>query len=264
MDRASRQRREHLASTWCTVNSDKVMERIRRLLALSNSPNLNEAGNAARAAQRLITEHQIDEAQLSFDAGDSEVPFTDEEIADFGQRASHWRSIVLDGLASANGARAYVRSYRLAGVRHSTARVLGPRAAVATVRYLYDYLTRQVDELVRLHEGTSVRWKNAFRLGAAAMLRRRLVEAAEDARRGAARDGNRAGALIRLGLEEERLRQAIAQLELQSAPVAETSDERATRLGAAAAKSIVLESERSLSGGPEQLEKGSDDAADTH
>lgn len=246
------------------MSHEKILERIRRLLALSRSENLNEAGNAARAAQRLMSEHQIDEAQVSFDAGEADAPFADEEIADFGQRTSHWRSIVLDGLASANGARAYLRAYKLAGVRHSTVRVLGPRAAVATVRYLFEYLIRQVEELVLRHEEASVRWKNAFRLGAAAMLRTRLVEAAEDARRRAARDGNRAGALIRLGLEEERLKQVIAQLELQSAPVAETSDEQATRLGASAAKSIVLESERSLGGGSVQLEEGADDATNTH
>jgi Protein of unknown function (DUF2786) len=246
------------------IDRDRVLERIQRLLALSKSSNLNEAGNAARAAQRLMTEHQIDEAQVKFDAGESDAPFADEEIADFGQRTSHWRSIVLDGLASANGTRAYLRSYKLAGVRHSTVRVLGPRAAVATVRYLFDYLIRQVDELVLLHEGASIRWKNAFRLGAAAMLRTRLVEAAEDARRRAARDGNRAGALIRLGLEEQRLKQVIAQLELQSAPIAETSDEQATRMGASAARSIVLESERTLSSESQQLEEGKDDVANTH
>ena len=236
----------------------RVLERVKRLLALAKSANANEAANAARAAQRLITEHQLEEAQLRFEAGD-ETPFADEELADFGARTSHWRAIIFDGLATANGCKAYVRVYFLGGVRHSTVRVLGPRASVATVRYLFDYLMRQVDELTEQHAHEPLRWRNAFRLGAAAMLRRRLVEAAEETKRRAAADGHRAGALARLNLEAKRLEELIAELGTKPANVSESEDERATRLGAKAARAIPLDSERSLQAGAERLEAGRHD-----
>ena len=44
---------------------DKILDRIKKLLALSMSSNVNEAANAAAASQRLMLEHRLTEVDVS-------------------------------------------------------------------------------------------------------------------------------------------------------------------------------------------------------
>ena len=44
---------------------NKILDRVKKLLALSTSSNVNEAATAAAAAQKLMLEHRLTEADVS-------------------------------------------------------------------------------------------------------------------------------------------------------------------------------------------------------
>lgn len=46
-------------------NREKTIEKIRKLLALANSSNENEASNANAQAQKLISKFQIEQAEIN-------------------------------------------------------------------------------------------------------------------------------------------------------------------------------------------------------
>ena len=53
---------------------DKIKEKIKKLLALSRSPNPNEAASALRMAQELMAEYKIDQTSVNiFDIGEETV-----------------------------------------------------------------------------------------------------------------------------------------------------------------------------------------------
>lgn len=143
---------------------EKVIAKLKKLWALAESSNVNEAANAAQAAQRIMTEHQIDMAMLDT-SGPVEAPIKVEN--DFLEppkphraRKSPWKGSIAAALSSANGCQCYWFGANL--------RIIGTKASAETVRYLYAYLTREVDRLAERNKGAGRAWLNSFRIGAAA------------------------------------------------------------------------------------------------
>jgi len=105
-----------------------LVERIRRLLALSTSSNQNEAAAAAAAAQRLMTQHQIEMAQVQ--------SLSDDAFSEIRYRSRGayrvWRGLVMSALMEANSC----TGYRM-GNQHA---IIGVRTDVQVVHYVFEYL----------------------------------------------------------------------------------------------------------------------------
>lgn len=157
------------------MTRSKIQDRIRKLLALSKSSNEHEAAAAAAAAQRLMVEHNIEEAILAIEEDQGEEPISDEVIAAFGKRVP-WRSGLVTALAFANGADSFTRG----GDIH----VIGTGSAAKTVAYMYAYLSREIEKMAEDRPGSRA-YKNAFRLGCAVTISRRLAEDVRAARQAA-------------------------------------------------------------------------------
>lgn len=202
--------------------SATVLERIRKLLALAESSNVHEAAAAAAKAQELMTKHRIEQAELEADvAGAEDEPVLDQDVDTFGGRKP-WRELLLSGLARANGCEVYLTRRR----RSYVLRVIGAASATSLVRYMQAYLVREVGRLCFLaaseeraqrrsrgdarHVGAP--WHNSFRLGAAAELRTRLLEASKQVMTGAS-----GTALARIEKTDERVAAAVAALGLGAA-----------------------------------------------
>jgi hypothetical protein len=189
---------------------NKLIERLRRLLELSKSGNANEAANAAAAAQRLMTEHSISEAMLD-ESEESLGEIGDNELCADGAGA-RWRHHLAAGLTEANQCKAYVsrlgRAHRLMIVGHAR--------NVATVRYLFAYVAREIERLCR-DAGVGDRvFNNNFKLGAAITVSRRLRESVAAARDRARQQANASDAG---GAALLRIDNALARIDGQKAGV---------------------------------------------
>jgi len=156
---------------------DRIVERIRKLLALSTSSNPNEAALAAEKAVELARRYNLDLARIEGAAAD---PYVQREL-DVGA-ASQWRWLLVSSIARANFCRALRR--REASRLLSTMFVIGEPHNVAVCELLFVYVAREIDRLVergwrraRLVYGPHVEarsWKNDFRRGAVVTIDERL------------------------------------------------------------------------------------------
>jgi hypothetical protein len=162
--------------------TDRVVERIRKLLALSASSNPNEAAAAAEKAVELAQRHNLDVAQIEGCGSDPYV----ERSCDVGG-ASQWRWLLMSAVARANFCRALRR--REGGRLLASMFVIGEPHNVAVCEFLFAYLAREIERLAargwrraRIIYGDHVEvrgWKNDFRRGAVATIDARLRERAQ-------------------------------------------------------------------------------------
>lgn len=155
----------------------RVLERVRKLLALATSSNVHEAALAASRAQELIDRHRlqrlIDEENRNAEA----APITDGREAPLveARRIRKWKSVLAQALAQLNGCLAYTEK-RGKMKRIILAGTAEDRAAVAT---LWEGLVRRIEWLSATHldgEGQDKRWHDAFRIGAVQTITDRLQE----------------------------------------------------------------------------------------
>lgn len=161
-----------------TLPDDRVVERIRKLLALATSSNPHEAAAAAERAVELAQRHNLDLATLP----SRENPYVEESV-DVGG-GSAWRWLLMSAVARAHfcaALRAFGR-----GRAGGTMLIIGQRHNVTVCVFLFTYLAREIERLAargwrRAHlvygEHVVARaWKNDFRRGAVITIDERLKE----------------------------------------------------------------------------------------
>lgn len=197
----------------------KIIERIKKLMALSTSNNEHEAAQAAARAADLLAKHQLTEACLD-EHGDAPGPIEQFDL-DSGMKRVHWKGILASGVCKAFGCAMYYRTNRSAGQRQVALVMVGRQADVDTVRYMYMYLVCEVDRLAShqyLNECKQASvagisppgaraWKNAFRLGAAGIIQDRLIAQRRATFSAAARDADEemTRALVRVEDDEQQI-----------------------------------------------------------
>lgn len=159
-----------------------IVERVRKLLALSTSPNVHEAAAAAAKAQELIERHRIDLALLELEAAGETTPVgvrQDVVYTFSGMRAFGWVLKLAQGIARANACRLwYTSGYRLSEVavdargkplrgpdgtlrrgREVPAKIAGAGAPddLKACAFLITYLVGEVDRLAAEALGTRER-----------------------------------------------------------------------------------------------------------
>jgi hypothetical protein len=128
--------------------STRIVERIARLLALAESPNVHEAEAAAAAAQRLMLKHNVD----LLGTQRSGAPARDFEVRHLGAPTGRVEESARI-LAGILGKHFFVEVlwipvYRpLEGKRGSVLEIGGTRANVAMAEYVHAFLTRACDSL---------------------------------------------------------------------------------------------------------------------
>lgn len=127
----------------------RIVEKVRKLIALGASANANEAAAAMAAAQRLCEEHRLALAEIETYEGPGEKAGIDETPVVSSGRLEVWQTKLLALLAEANGCVA-LRCRRIAkpSFRLVQAMLLTGRPSnVAMTRQLYAFADL---ELVRL------------------------------------------------------------------------------------------------------------------
>ena len=189
----------------------KVIERIRKLLALSKSSNEHEAATAAARATELMAEHQIAQAQLDMN---TETDPIGEYVLERGKRAVSWKVILSTALMRAFACDS-IQGRRKSGV---VMVIVGRQSNVAAVRYMYAYLVAELERLAaqgwraaRDRRSGARSWKNSFRVNAAAVIARRLKEARKHAMDEARADPQNTLALTKIDKYAEELAAYMSQ-----------------------------------------------------
>lgn len=123
------------------VKRAKVLDKIKKLLALSTSNNVNEAATAAAAAQRLMLEHKLTEVDVS-ESQDGQMFELSMGAAGF---ASRWKFVLVTAVARAFFCEAI--GLRM-GARRKV-RIVGQRGDVEISSQVFKYLHREIDRLAR-------------------------------------------------------------------------------------------------------------------
>ncbi len=189
------------------MDRDKLLDRIRRLLRLAESPNVHEAAVAAARAQELMARHRIEAAALDDADGGAGVKDLRDAPLDGSKRLRAWKTHLADAVARANGCRVYLLERD--GMKHIV--LVGRAEDAELVRLLYPELVKRVEVLTWLHgQGRTRSFCHAFRLGVVTTLHERLALAAAEAKRRALEGDCDEGDVA---LAPEPTRMALAKLE---------------------------------------------------
>lgn len=161
------------------ANIDDIIDRVRKLLALSTSTNEHEAAAAATRAAQLMKDYQIEQAQLEVDDEDSvrQEPIVKHTIQDEGRNIITWKSVIAGACARDMGCKIYYLEGKTT--------FFGRTSVCQAVSYTYLYLVREIERLAdsawdreketSLENGKS--WKHSFKYGAATTVSARMREA---------------------------------------------------------------------------------------
>ena len=190
------------------MSRSKIIDRVRKLLRLAESSNVNEAAVAAAQAQKLIERHRIEQASL-VESDEHEIAMHDDAL-DEGARVKQWKVELAMIVAEANGCRVVV----LQDGRYSTINLVGGGEDIDIVRALYAWLVTEVQRLARASKLRGRDNLDNFRMGAVATLEQRLQEATVEARaytRDAAKKTCKSTALVHVGVQALVKRDAEAE-----------------------------------------------------
>ena len=142
----------------------KILARIKKLLALSTSPNANEAASALRRAQELMEEHGISHDQVGM------INVTEEEApTSSGDKPPQYECNLVGQIAKAFGCRliyaiVYPRnSWRIIGVEHRAQ--VAHYLTIVLLRKLRNARAEYLKTLYRCKRQTKVRRADEYCLG---------------------------------------------------------------------------------------------------
>lgn len=161
----------------------KELERIKKILALSNSPNEAEALAAANKAAEILAQYNL--AMSDIDASASDRGLETQNIGKYlTAQESKWRKILLSNIAIVSGCRALIGTLSLGKKFRYDLKLIGSEVNRQVAIDLYEYLEaaiiRLADESIKTQksiEGKLPRtYRNDFCIGAAMRISERLME----------------------------------------------------------------------------------------
>ena len=208
------------------MDKQKIEDKIKKLLRLATSANVNEAAAAAGQAQALIEKYNIDLSMAEAEGDDGSEPVRDWKPADnrdiplfvVKQRMPTWRWSLAWSVAEVNGCKPWSYSDYVTREDGSwgwqrTAYLVGDPRDAAHAAAIYQYIEAQIDALCkRKGAGMGRAWANSFRMGAASEIGRRLEQASRAERKRLKGEAEGEQALV-------RVEAAIARLDERGAKV---------------------------------------------
>lgn len=159
------------------MSTEHIVQKVQKLLRLAESPNLNEARNAASAAQRLMTEHRPKAVDVEEGDGGQGI---EEVQVDERSSGSAWRWRLLWVLCKANGCRPWTRP----NDGRERYVVFGAPASADTVRYMFRLVERAIEDEVARRRRAGTLWGrsecHAFRVAAITAVQARLNAVVEE------------------------------------------------------------------------------------
>lgn len=160
---------------------EKILDKVRKLLALAESADIHEAAAAAARAQTIIDKHKVDIALLQEEEQEEEREdeavhrCLDFPLFDCSQMPT-WKWLLAWRLCEVNDCRPWTNTTYEGGEWARTVFVIGRDSDAQTIQYMHRYLVTEIDRLSKDHKGKGRTWLNNFRLGAVAEIGKRLKE----------------------------------------------------------------------------------------
>lgn len=128
-----------------------IVDRVQKLLALSKSDNPNEAAAAAAAANKLIDQYRLSEADLEIQ-GQAEEPLEEDEgyIYESG-KITRWKSNLVMELVSHYGLYVWNDNYWPKGRQVSRYRLVGRKSDITIAKYMFSWLVLECQRLADLY-----------------------------------------------------------------------------------------------------------------
>jgi len=204
------------------MSKEKIIDRIRKLLALADTArnaNEHEAAQAAAKVSALLFEHNLSQAEIEVkEEADTTVDREDIEIRSSATMVK-WRQVLLHGIAKTH----FCQAIRI--TRHQPPKTVlyGSPSNIEVVKYLYDYLVGEIErfyESYRRDVGHR-RGKANYCLGMVTTVRTRLKE--EFDRMTVQTDQTRALVVTSQGLVDQRRKQDYPQIAFTKSRTAKNS-----------------------------------------
>lgn len=164
------------------MDSERLMSRLRKVLALTGSPVEGEAQAAAAMLQKLLTDHNLSIADLE-KRGVQGRPGIRETPHDLGKAAFKWKLNLAEAIAE------FYFCVSLVDHKAKTVAFVGRPDNVDALQMLYRWVIAQIADIARAErrnhfirtneEIDPLRWQVNFGLGAVSRLRERLAELKE-------------------------------------------------------------------------------------
>ena len=117
--------------------NERILSKIKKLMALAKSGNEHEAANALRLAQKLMQEHQLSEQEVKL----SEVSQREIKRANAADKQPQWANLLTGCITRAFGVEAILSWVRDLG---ATLIFIGPSDRVEIGTYCYEVLAPQL------------------------------------------------------------------------------------------------------------------------
>jgi hypothetical protein len=127
-----------------------VVEKVQKLLALSKSANAHEAAAAAGAANRLMDQYRLSEADLEVQ-GQSEEPIEEDGgyVYESG-KVTHWKKILMSVLIKHYGLAHWNDTTYTSGRKVSRYKLVGRKNDITVMKYMFAWLTAECQRLSAL------------------------------------------------------------------------------------------------------------------
>lgn len=161
------------------MSQDKVIQKVKDLLSLSKSQNVNESAVAFATAQKLLSKHRLSIADIE---GTDDI--VKENISDHsiysGKRMITWKGQLANGIANVNSCKVVWRT----GYSYANLVVIGTESDVEIVQFLFGSVVNQIESMCKVAiaaakaQGKGGKtFSNNFKLGAVGAVIGRLRDA---------------------------------------------------------------------------------------
>lgn len=200
-------------------NIQQVISKINKLLNLSKSSNVNEAAAAAAAADRLMQNYRISTLELSLSNKEEEAIVLIEEYLHTSGRLVLWKNVLASILCDHYGCAYFIQTVpnNKDGTRSTTKalRVFGCQSDFDIVKYMYGYLTTEIERLTKLEaSGKGAVFSQSYSLGAVQGIKDQLKKSIDKMRQ-----ENTSSAMVLLSSRAEKSTAMMnSKLNLKKAP----------------------------------------------
>ncbi len=155
------------------MSENKIIERVRKLLALGESPNEAEAAAAINKAKVLLARYGM---TLS-DMDKNEHGVIERELLK-AHRLRVWKSVLLTSILDST----YTQALKIRKGKESRIVLIGREENIISAENMYNYLCSSIAGISRKYRST-VRHLDSFRFGIVTRIRERLEELNSESRR---------------------------------------------------------------------------------
>lgn len=163
----TRTNNNNTASASASAPSESMLKKIQALLALAaRGGTPEEAATAMARAQALMSRYHLDAATLGT-SEEEEVTEArvSEPLFSFDSVVVTWIGVLAQGLAKLHNVATVVMTDPRGGKKYHRISMFGRKSDMDTLRYVFDWLRREIDDGARRHKGQGRTWLNNYRLG---------------------------------------------------------------------------------------------------